>query len=116
MAKYDVYRQPSGDGYLLDCQADLLSNLNTRFVVPLFPTAVANRTAPRLNPILNVGDEPYVLIDPFNGLGTTALACAQLGIDYVGIELDEQYLRAAVARIKAASLKPKALRRSLKSA
>ncbi len=61
-------------------------------------------------------DRVTQVIDPFNGLGTTALACAQLGIDYVGIELDEQYLRAAVARIKAASLKPKALRRSLKSA
>lgn len=67
MAKYDVYHQPSGDGYLLDCQADLLSNLNTRFVVPLFPAEVAYRTAPRLNPVLNVGGEPHVMVTQFAG-------------------------------------------------
>lgn len=42
------------------------------------------------------------VIDPFNGLGTTALACARLGIDYTGIELDPEYLAASLARIKSA--------------
>jgi len=37
MAKYDVFRNPSGDGFLLDVQTDLSSDLNTRIVVPLLP-------------------------------------------------------------------------------
>ena len=40
------------------------------------------------------------MIDPFNGLGTTAVACAQLGIDYIGIELDEAYLAETVRRVR----------------
>lgn len=45
-------------------------------------------------------DRVRQVIDPFNGLGTTAIACAQLGIDYVGIELDEEYLNAAIERVQ----------------
>jgi site-specific DNA-methyltransferase (adenine-specific) len=40
--------------------------------------------------------------DPFTGLGSTAVACATLGVDFVGIELDENYLKDAVERTKAA--------------
>jgi site-specific DNA-methyltransferase (adenine-specific) len=46
-----------------------------------------------------------VVADPFLGLGSTAVACAQLGISFVGIELDEAYLDEAVDRTRAA-LKP----------
>lgn len=37
MPQYDVYPDPTGRGYLLDVQTDLLSGLNTRIVVPLLP-------------------------------------------------------------------------------
>ena len=40
--------------------------------------------------------------DPFMGLGSTAIACAQLGVDFVGIEMDERYLEEAVDRTRAA--------------
>jgi site-specific DNA-methyltransferase (adenine-specific) len=43
-----------------------------------------------------------VLLDPFLGLGNSALAAAALGIDFVGIEIDPHYLDEAVARVKAA--------------
>ena len=43
MARFDVHRRRDAAGYLLDCQADLLSDLTTRFVVPLLPLHAAPR-------------------------------------------------------------------------
>jgi site-specific DNA-methyltransferase (adenine-specific) len=43
-----------------------------------------------------------LVADPFLGLGSTALACVGLGVDFVGVELDEAYLKEAVARTAAA--------------
>jgi site-specific DNA-methyltransferase (adenine-specific) len=43
-----------------------------------------------------------LVLDPFLGLGSTAIACANLGVDFVGIELDRHYLREAVARTRRA--------------
>jgi site-specific DNA-methyltransferase (adenine-specific) len=45
-----------------------------------------------------------VAMDPFTGLGSTAIACARLGIDFIGAEIDETYLTEAVARTRAAVL------------
>jgi DNA modification methylase len=36
------------------------------------------------------------------GLGSTAVACAELGVDFIGIEMDRGYLDEAVARARAA--------------
>jgi len=47
-------------------------------------------------------DRAGVVLDPFLGLGNTAIAAAKLGLDFVGIELDEHYLQEAVARLTAA--------------
>jgi site-specific DNA-methyltransferase (adenine-specific) len=41
------------------------------------------------------------VLDPFLGLGSTAVACARLGLDFIGAEIDESYLTEAVARVKA---------------
>jgi site-specific DNA-methyltransferase (adenine-specific) len=43
-----------------------------------------------------------VVADPFLGLGSTAVACAQLGVSFVGIEMDEGYLKDAIERTRAA--------------
>lgn len=50
MARFDVYQNPDGQGALLDVQADLLSQLNTRVVVPLLPASYAPIPAKHLNP------------------------------------------------------------------
>ena len=47
-------------------------------------------------------DRARLVIDPFLGLGSTAVACARLGIDFIGIELDEEYLKEAIARAESA--------------
>ena len=65
MPKYDVFPNPSGAGYLLDVQTDLLSDLNTRVVVPLLPTSSAPKPATRLNPIFDFEDQPVVMVTQF---------------------------------------------------
>ena len=40
-------------------------------------------------------------MDPFLGLGSSAIAAARLGLDFVGVEMDEYYLKEAAGRIKA---------------
>jgi site-specific DNA-methyltransferase (adenine-specific) len=42
-----------------------------------------------------------VVMDPFTGLGSTAVACARLGVSFIGSEIDETYLKEAVARVRA---------------
>lgn len=41
-----------------------------------------------------------IIIDPFMGSGTTGVACKQLGYDFIGIELDEDYYKIAESRLK----------------
>jgi len=41
-----------------------------------------------------------LVLDPFMGLGSTAVACARLGIDCVGFEIDPDYHREAEARVQ----------------
>ena len=43
------------------------------------------------------------VLDPFMmGLGTTAAACASLGLDFVGVELDRGCLGVAIERVEEA--------------
>jgi site-specific DNA-methyltransferase (adenine-specific) len=41
------------------------------------------------------------VVDPFMGLGSTAVACAQLGIGFIGIDIDADYVNEAVERTRA---------------
>lgn len=48
------------------------------------------------------GDEklrPGICLDPFLGSGTTAVVCKKLGRDWIGIELQESYIKEAMDRI-----------------
>jgi len=47
-------------------------------------------------------DRVRTVLDPFLGLGNTAIAAGRLGVNFVGVELDEEYLKEAVDRIKTA--------------
>jgi site-specific DNA-methyltransferase (adenine-specific) len=47
-------------------------------------------------------DRARLVLDPFLGLGNTAVACAQLGLPFIGMEIDRAYLQEAVARLKRA--------------
>jgi site-specific DNA-methyltransferase (adenine-specific) len=43
----------------------------------------------------------HTAMDPFLGLGSTAVAAAQLGLDFIGVEMDPHYLKEAIARVRA---------------
>jgi site-specific DNA-methyltransferase (adenine-specific) len=45
-----------------------------------------------------------VAMDPFTGLGSSAVACARLGVNFIGSEIDEIYLAEAVTRTRTAVL------------
>lgn len=67
MAQFDVYEDKSSPGLLLDCQADLLSHLDTRLVAPLLAPEDAPKPARRLNPTFDIDGAPYVLVTQFAG-------------------------------------------------
>ncbi len=43
--------------------------------------------------------KPGVVLDPFFGVGTTAIAASTLGRSWVGIELSEEYIQMAKRRL-----------------
>ncbi len=73
MAQFDVHRL--GSGLVIDCQADLLSHLNTRLVVPLIPRDRAPKPARRFNPIFSVDGAAHVMDTQY----TSAVRTQQLG-------------------------------------
>jgi len=51
-----------------------------------------------------------VVYDPFMGSGSTALACIELGVNYLGTEIDGNYVKIAEQRIKEKTAQAKLLR------
>ncbi len=41
-----------------------------------------------------------LVLDPFMGTGSTALACHELGVDYIGFEIDKTYIALATHSLK----------------
>lgn len=70
MPQFTVYRNKNPETlstvpFLLDIQNDLLSDLETRVVVPLSPAFVmGGRTLKPLMPVLEIEGAPYVLLTP----------------------------------------------------
>jgi len=62
-----------------------------------FPPKVPEQCV-RLHGVRRAG----TVLDPFLGLGSSAIAATRLGLDFIGIEMDEQYLKEAVDRIRSA--------------
>jgi len=46
-----------------------------------------------------ISKENDVVLDPFMGSGTTGVACKLLNRNFIGIELNEEYIKIAEARI-----------------
>lgn len=63
MAQFDVHRL--GESLVVDCQADLLADLNTRVVAPLIPRGTAPAPARRFNPEFTIDGERYLMDTQF---------------------------------------------------
>ena len=50
--------------------------------------------------IRNSSKENDLVFDPFMGSGTTGVACKDLGRNFVGVEIDENYFNIAKGRIE----------------
>lgn len=61
MARFDVYRLNDGS-MVVDCQADFLSDIGTRLVLPLLPRGEGPGPNARINPEFNVNGERLVLV------------------------------------------------------
>ena len=63
MPRHDVHPMPGGsDGYVLDVQAELLSHLGTRVVVPLLPEDTAPPPISELNPVFEIAGKRHVMV------------------------------------------------------
>ncbi|MEZ5316989.1 MAG: site-specific DNA-methyltransferase [Vicinamibacterales bacterium] len=48
-------------------------------------------------------DRTHLVLDPFLGLGNSGVAAVRLGLDFIGIEMDPEYLALAAERIEDAA-------------
>ncbi|HKY81829.1 MAG TPA: CcdB family protein [Sphingobium sp.] len=93
MARFDVYSLQNGGGYVLDCQADILSHIGTRFVIPLMPVDAVPAPLRRLHPRFEIDGEPVVMAThlagavPVRSLGKPVLSLASKQ-DAIGQALD----------------------------
>ena len=51
-----------------------------------------------------------VILDTFIGSGTTAVACKELGRNYIGFEINPEYYKIAVDRVNGISVKDRKLK------
>lgn len=92
MARFEVFKNERGDGYLLDVQSDLLSGFNTRVVVPLLPRAEAPAPAQYLNPIFKIKGDEVVMATQF----MAAVPIGELRTSVHQLEEQQQAIMAAL--------------------
>ena len=62
MARHDVFKNPKGNGFLLDVQNNTIEIIGSRVVIPLIPQGKFVKLAARLNPDFIIGERHYVLL------------------------------------------------------
>lgn len=92
MARFDVHVRSDIDGYLLDCQSDLLAGLNTRLVVPLLREAAAPRPIGRLNPRVRVRGDRVIMVTQF----AASVATRDLGEPVASLRESQDEILAAL--------------------
>jgi site-specific DNA-methyltransferase (adenine-specific) len=101
------YQDKSNIGRWHHATADLRERGNVWFIP--YPTIRARRSHPSVFPVklpemcirLHGFSSDTVVLDPFMGTGTTAIACSRLGVEYTGFEIDPEYIRVAESWLQA---------------
>jgi toxin CcdB len=92
MARYDVYRNPEGAGYVVSCQSDLFSDYKVRVVVPLLPPIIAPKIVSRLNPVFEIEGEPMVMVPHF----IASLPVSALGPALMNLAKEEPAIQGSI--------------------
>jgi site-specific DNA-methyltransferase (adenine-specific) len=71
----------NNDGIICDLKASYSSELVSKLIDIYFP-------------------KPSVIYDPFSGIGTTAVACKNSSLDYIGSEINESFWKIGNDRLK----------------
>jgi len=64
VAQFDIHMAEAERTLVVDCQCDLLSDLATRVVIPLYPPDQAEWNFPRLMPKVQFGENSFILGTP----------------------------------------------------
>ncbi|MDD1676294.1 MAG: site-specific DNA-methyltransferase [Methanomicrobiales archaeon] len=95
------YQDKSNIGRWQHAKADKRERGNVWFIP--YPTIRTSRPHPTVFPVrlpemcirLHGFSPKTIVLDPFMGTGTTAIACIRLGVSYAGFEIDPNYLAIA---------------------
>jgi toxin CcdB len=88
MAQFDVHNLAGT--LVIDCQADLLAQLESRLVVPLVPRSNAPPIAQRLNPVFEIGGQEFVMLSQAasavrrHELGEVVMSLSQQSFEITG--------------------------------
>ena len=88
-------------------RAKWINDIGGSKTVHRYENIIGNKTHPAEKPvplmefyINNSTNEGDIVLDPFMGSGTTAIACINTGRNYIGFEIDPDYYEAALERIR----------------
>jgi site-specific DNA-methyltransferase (adenine-specific) len=79
-------------------EKDIIKETPNRYKA-IHPTEKPVRLMERLLNLVCPKSEDIIVMDPFSGSGSTALACINTGRKYIGYEIDNEYFKASEKRI-----------------
>lgn len=99
------YQDKSNIGRWKGATSDLRPRGNIWFVP--YETIQKSRPHPTIFPVklpemclkLHGMEKINLVMDPFMGIGSTAIACKKLGVDYIGFEIDKSYVEITKKRL-----------------
>jgi len=92
MARFHVYRVRDQTALALDVQADLLDQIKTRVVVPLIPLTPDMIPIARLNPVLPVLGQSYLL----QTQAIVAIPVSELTLDVADLSNQQDRINSAI--------------------